>query len=94
MVVKAVWSGGVRAVNGDELGIKELNDFIVTMVNGSDTLKANPFKLADLGDNENNIDLCLKQEGIPIMVRVNKDVAIDPNDDKNPYTEIAVLSRW
>ncbi|MCH6236025.1 hypothetical protein [Cognataquiflexum rubidum] len=27
-VIKAVWSGGVRAVNGEELGQNELDDFM------------------------------------------------------------------
>lgn len=94
MVVKAVWSGGVRAINGEELGENEKNDFMVTLVSGSDTVKVSPFQLADLGDNENNIDLCLKQSGIPILVQVNENIAIDPNDDKNPKTQIEVVSRW
>lgn len=94
MVVKAVWSGGVRALNGEELGENEKDDFIVTMVNDSDTLKVTPFQLADLSDNDNNIDLCLNQSGIPIVVQVNENIAIDPNDDKNPKTQIEVLSRW
>jgi hypothetical protein len=94
MVVKVVWAGGVRALNGEELGENELDDFIVTLVNGSDTLKVTPFKLADLRDSENNIDLCLKQSGTPISVQVNENIAIDPRDDKNPKTEIKVLSRW
>jgi len=94
MVVKAVWSGGVRTVNGEELGENERDDFTVTLVNGSDTLKVKPFKLADLGDNENNIDLCISQEGIPIFLQVNENIAIDPNDDKNPKTEVEILSRW
>jgi len=93
-VVKAVWSGGVRAVNGKELGEPEMDDFIVTLVNGSDTIKVTPFKLADLGDSENNIDLCLKQAGIPILVEVKENIAIDPNNDKNPKTQVKVLSRW
>lgn len=94
LVVKAVWSGGVRAVNGEELGENELDDFIVTLVNGSDTIRVTPFMLADLGDNENNIDLCIKQAGIPILVEVNENIAIDPNDDKNPRTQVKVVSRW
>ena len=94
MVVKVVWSGGVRAINGKELGENELKDFVVTLVNGSETIKVHPFKLADLGDNENNIDLCLKQTGIPILVEVNENIAIDPNSDKNPKTKIDILSRW
>jgi hypothetical protein len=94
MVVKAVWSGGVRATNGDELGASELNDFKVIMVMESDTISVTPFQLADLSDNDNNIDLCLKEDGIPIRLEVNENIAIDPNDDKNPKTEIGILSRW
>lgn len=94
MVVKVVWSGGVRSVNEIELGDRELKDFKITMVNGSDTTTVNPFKLADLNDNDNNIDLCLKERGIPIFVEVNEGIAIDPNGDRNPKTQIDVLSRW
>lgn len=94
LVVKAVWSGGVRAINGEELGENEREDFTVTLVQGADTINVHPFQLADLGDNENNIDLCLKESGIPILVRVNQHIAIDPNDDKNPKTEVQVVSRW
>ena len=94
MVVKAVWSGGVRATNGNELGSNELKDFKVTMVRESDTITVTPFKLADLSDNDNNIDLCLREDGIPTYLTVNENIAIDPNDDKNPKTELAILSRW
>ena len=33
---------------------------------------------------------------IPILVQVNEHVAkeVDPNEDKNPYTEVKVSSRW
>ena len=94
MVVKAVWSGGVRATNGNELGSNELKDFKVTIVRESDTITVTPFQLADLSDNDNNIDLCLREDGIPTYLTVNENIAIDPNDDKNPKTEIAILSRW
>ncbi len=94
MVVKVVWAGGVRATNGKELGANELKDFVVTLVNGTDTTKVNPFTLADLGDSENNIDLCIKESGIPILIQVNEGIAIDPNNDKNPAAKIKVLSRW
>ncbi|MEL6918103.1 MAG: hypothetical protein AAFO99_10290 [Bacteroidota bacterium] len=94
MVVRTVWAGGVRAVNGDELGDNELNDFEVTMVKGTDTLLLKPYQLADLDDNDNNIDLCLRESGIPIQVRVNKNIAIDPRGDKNPETRVEIKSRW
>ncbi len=93
-VVKAVWSGGVRATNGDELGDNELDAFKVTMVIGADTMVVKPYKLADLKDNDNNIDLCLKETGVPLIVAVKENTAIDPRNDKNPKTKIEVVSRW
>jgi hypothetical protein len=58
-------------LNGKELGKNELDDFAVTLVNGTDTTEVTPYKLADSGNSENNIDLCLKQSGIPIFAQVN-----------------------
>jgi hypothetical protein len=93
-VVKAVWTGGVRAVNGKELGDNEREAFEVVVVQGSDTITLTPFQLADLADNDNNIDLCLSESGIPVKVIVKENIAIDPRDDPNPRTEIEVVSRW
>ncbi len=94
VVVKAVWAGGVRALNGEELGANELSAFEVALVQGSDTITVTPFQLADLSDNDNNIDLCLAESGTPISLSVKENTAIDPRDDPNPRTEIEVLSRW
>ncbi len=94
LVVRAVWAGGVRATNGKELGQNEINSFEVTLVQGADTLVVTPYQLADLADNDNNIDLCLKQAGIPILLSVHANIAIDPNGDQNPETSIKVISRW
>jgi hypothetical protein len=94
MVVRTVWAGGVRATNGQELGDNELESFHVTMVQGSDTVVVKPYMLADLGDNDNNIDLCLKVEGRPILVEADAGIAIDPRGDVNPETKAEVLSRW
>ncbi|MEM8847513.1 MAG: hypothetical protein AAGD17_10460 [Bacteroidota bacterium] len=93
-VVKAVWSGGVTAANGQELGKDELNDFEVSLLQGLDTVKVNPFQLADLEDNDNNIDLCLRESGIPLLLKVKENITIDPRGDKNPKTEITIKSRW
>jgi hypothetical protein len=94
MVVKAVWSGGVRALNGKELGENELKNFRITLMKGSEKIIVTPFMLADLSDNDNNIDLCIKEDGIPVRLEVLKNTAIDPNNDKNPETGIIILSRW
>ena len=94
MVVRAVWSGGVKAINGKDLGDNELEGFQVTLVQGKDTIKVHPYKLADLKDNDNNIDLCLKKNGIPILVQAKAGIAIDPRDDPNPETHMEIVSRW
>ena len=94
VVVRTVWSGGVRSKEGKEIGEAERNHFHIKLVQGNDTIVVNPFQIADLNDNENNIDLCLQEAGVPIAVKADAHIAIDPNDDLNPDTEIEVLSRW
>lgn len=94
LVVRTVWAGGVRATDGQELGDNELDAFFVTIVQESDTVQVQPSAIADLKDNDNNIDLCLSDTGIPIKVGARAGIAIDPNDDVNPATEVEVFSRW
>jgi len=94
-VVRTVWAGGVRAMDGEELGEKELRQFTVTLERRRNKMiDVHPFKIADTGDNDNNIDLCIKEGGIPVSVSVKPNTAIDPRDDPNDYTEIKILSRW
>jgi hypothetical protein len=94
IVVKAVWAGGVRAVNGNELGENELDALQVTMISGEDTIKVRPYQLADINDGDNNIDLCLKEKGVPILIEADAGIAIDPRGDQNPRTKMKVTSRW
>ena len=94
VVVRVVWSGGVRSKEGEELGDAELEHFHVKLLLEGDTIVVNPFQLADLSDNENNIDLCIKEAGIPISVKADGNIAIDPNDDLNAVTEVDIISRW
>lgn len=94
VVVRTVWAGGVRSKEGKEIGAAERKHFYVKLLVGKDTVEVHPFLIADLNDNENNIDLCIKEAGVPLSVKADKHIAIDPNDDLNPETEIAVLSRW
>ena len=93
-VVRVVWSGGVRSKEGNEIGDTELELFRFKLKVGDDTIEVTPFQIADLGDNENNLDLCLKEKGTPVSVTVDANVAIDPRDDLNPETSIEILSRW
>ncbi|MCP4751470.1 MAG: hypothetical protein GY866_11290 [Proteobacteria bacterium] len=93
-IVRTVWAGGVKALNGGQLGLKEMDAFQVTIIQDNETLIVKPFLLADLNDSDNNIDLCLKESGVPILVKVKDNIAIDPRGDKNPVTNAKVISRW
>jgi len=94
-VVRTVWAGGVRAMDGEELGEKELQQFTVTLKKQINrTIEVHPFQLADTGDNDNNIDLCIKEKGVPVSVSVKANTAIDPRDDANDFTELKIVSRW
>lgn len=94
LVVRTVWAGGVKALNGQELGPKELKAFSVRLARETDTIVVHPFALADLGDNDNNIDLCLSELGLPIQVTAKANIAIDPRGDANPITRSKIYSRW
>ena len=93
-VVRTVWAGGVRAMDGEELGTKELQRFSVTLEHENETVNVHPFQIADTGDNDNNIDLCISEKGVPISVTVKANTAIDPRDDPNEMSTIIILSRW
>ena len=93
-VVKAVWAGGVHPEKGGKFGAMHLDKFTITLVQGTDTVDVHPFQIADLSDNDNNLDLCLKQSGNPVHLRVEANIALDPRDDKNPATEVDIVSRW
>jgi hypothetical protein len=94
VVIRTVWAGGIKSPDGLELGEKNLENFSVKLLQGKDTITVKPFMLADLNDNDNNVDLCIRSKGIPISVSVLEGSVIDPRGDLNPFTEIKVLSRW
>ncbi|WP_165783692.1 hypothetical protein [Leptospira kmetyi] len=94
IVVRIVWAGGVRAADGQELGDRDLKRFRIRMTSGKKTWTAFPYQIADIDDNDNNIDLCISEKGIPKFVEVEANTAIDPRGDANPYTKKEILSRW
>jgi len=93
-VVRTVWAGGVRAMNGEELGNNELQNFSETLKRRNKTISVHPFQIADIDDSDNNIDLCIKEKGVPVSVSVKANTAIDPRDDANDFSEIKIVSRW
>ncbi|MCG6167262.1 hypothetical protein [Leptospira sanjuanensis] len=93
VVVRTVWAGGVRAIDGQELGDRDLKRFRIRMKAGKKTWFVHPFRIADIDDNDNNIDLCISEKGIPISVEAEANTAIDPRGDANPFTKKEILSR-
>ena len=92
-VVRATWAGGVRLPNGDELGDAERALYRVTVErpDGSSDEIA-PAALADLGDRDNNHLLCLDTSAPAVSVSFPGGHLVDPNQDLNLDTQVAVSS--
>lgn len=90
-IVRATWAGGVRRPGGDEIDAREMALYRVTLVQADGTrIAVPPLAIGDLGDNDNNHDLCLGIAGTPISVFFPAGALVDPNGDLNPDTQIAV----
>ena len=92
-VVRATWAGGVRLPNRGELGDPERLLYRVTVErpDGSSDEIA-PAALADLGDGDNNHHLCLDTTAPAVSVSFPAGHLVDPNQDLNPDTHVAVES--
>lgn len=90
-VVRATWSGGITKPGGAEVDTLEVGLYrvILEQENGA-LIEVVPFALGDLGDGDNNHELCLDVAGIPREVRFPAGYLVDPNDDLNLDTEVAV----
>ncbi len=98
-VVRATWAGGVRLPSGGELGDAERGLYRVTVERpdgSSDEIV--PAALADLGDRDNNHLLCLDTSAPAVSVSFPAGHLVDPNQDLNPDTQVAVSAprgaRW
>jgi len=92
-VVRATWAGGVRLPDGADAGEAERSLYRVTVErpDGS-TDEIAPAALADLGDNDNNHLLCLDTSAPAVSVSFPGGHLVDPNQDLNPDTRVAVGS--
>ncbi|MEO0543397.1 MAG: hypothetical protein AAFY99_06210 [Pseudomonadota bacterium] len=91
-IVRAVWVGGITKPGGDEIDAKEMAMYRVTVRSEDGTTQTvTPMAVGDLGDNDNNHDLCLDVTGMPLSVYFPAGALTDPNEDINPETEIAVI---
>ena len=92
-VVQATWAGGVRLPSGGDLGDDEraLYRVSVERPDGSQEEIA-PAALADLGDRDNNHFLCLDTTDPAVSIAFPAGHLVDPNQDLNPDTHVAVTS--
>ncbi|MEO1594904.1 MAG: hypothetical protein AAFS02_06625 [Pseudomonadota bacterium] len=90
-VIRAVWAGGITKPGNDEVDDNERLRYRVTLrdVNG-DIRSVVPFALGDLGDGDNNHELCLDVRGAPLEVVFEDGYVTDPRDDLNPLTRVSV----
>lgn len=90
-VVRVTWNGGVTKPGGDEVDDKErlLYKVIVLMEDGR-KVEVTPFALTDLGDGDNNHELCLDVAGEPLSVSFPAGHMTDPREDLNPDSTVEV----
>ena len=90
-VVRVTWNGGITKREGGEVDDVERVQYKVTLLL-EDGRKADvtPFALGDLGDGDNNHELCLDVVGLPQSVNFSAGYVRDPRKDLNPETTIVV----
>lgn len=90
-VVRATWEGGVTKAGGDEIDDLERQQYRVTLrqADGTD-IHVVPFAIADLGDGDNNHELCLDVEGVPQSIFFPAGFVTDPREDVNPDSVINI----
>lgn len=90
-VVRVVWAGGVTKPGGEEIDELVWQHYKVTIIQDSGReLEVTPFALGDLGDGDNNHELCLDVEGVPKSVFFPAGHMTDPREDLNPETKVDV----
>ena len=90
-VVRATWAGGVTKPGGDKADDAEGALYKVTvLLEDSSTTEVTPFALGDLGDGDNNHELCLDVTGTPQSVYFPAGYLTDPREDLNPETTISI----
>lgn len=88
-VVRATWAGGVTKPGGDEVDDTERVKYRVTVAQeDNSTIEVTPFALGDLGDGDNNHELCLDVVGKPQGVFFPAGYMTDPREDLNPETTV------
>ncbi|NJL10023.1 MAG: hypothetical protein HC908_07090 [Calothrix sp. SM1_7_51] len=90
-VVRVTWSGGVTKPGGDEVDDVERVQYKVTvLLKDGRKIEVTPFALGDLGDGDNNHELCLDVVGTPQSVYFPAGYMTDTREDLNPETTITI----
>ena len=90
-VVRTTWAGGVTKPGGDEVDDTERLKYRVTVLQEDNSvIEVTPFALGDLGDGDNNHELCLDLVDKPQAVFFPAGYMTDPREDLNPETTIAI----
>ena len=90
-IVRAVWVGGITKPGGEEIDELEMGQYRLTIRQPDGAIvEVAPMSVGDLGDNDNNHELCLDVMGEPLSVSFPAGFLTDPNEDLNPDTEMAV----
>ena len=85
------WTGGVTKPGGDEIDDKERMAYRVFVAGESGELTPIvPFAIGDLGDGDNNHELCLDVEARAVHVEFPEKMLTDPREDLNPVTSVSV----
>ena len=90
-VGRVSWAGGITKPGGGESDDVERAAYRVT-VSFSDEGETElvPFAIGDLGDGDNNHELCLDRAGLPMYVTFPAGLVTDPREDLNPATRVEV----
>lgn len=90
-VIRAVWTGGVTKPGGEEVGNMERVAYSVQVAGlAGEVERVTPAALGDLGDGDNNHELCLDTTARALRVAFPAGLMTDPREDLNPATTIAV----
>jgi hypothetical protein len=90
-IVRVRWNGGITKLDNLEVDDVEREQYTVTIeAEDGSTEEVVPFALGNLHDGDNNHDLCLDVEGLPVSVSFPAGFVTDPNNDLNPDTEAEI----
>ncbi len=90
-VVRVTWAGGVTKPGGGEIDDLEREAYRVRVSFGDEgEADLVPFAIGDLGDGDNNHELCLDRAGRPLAVEFPAGLLTDPRGDLNPDTRIEI----